>query len=133
MKSRRHIIISPDTVPDGAPCMPQLGPGHDPITVYTEGDELFEAMLAAIRGAQQQICLEAYILAADAVGRRFAEALAERAGAGVEVRVMMDALGSFLCFPRRLERAVSRYGVFTAGGGESPGATTDVITANCWS
>lgn len=111
MKSRRPIIISPDTVPDGASCMPQLGPGQDPITVYTEGDELFEAMLAAIRGAQQKICLEAYILAADAVGCRFAEALAERAGAGVEVRVMVDALGSFLCFPRRLERSLRRSGV----------------------
>ncbi len=36
MKSRRHIIISPDTVPDGAPCMPRLAPGQDLITVFTD-------------------------------------------------------------------------------------------------
>jgi len=91
--------------------VPRLEAGREPFTLYTEGDELIEAMLTAIRGAQAHVYLETYIFAADAVGRRFTEALAERAGAGVEVRLLVDALGSFLLFPRRAERSLRASGV----------------------
>lgn len=111
MKPRRPITIFPDTGSAGFSCVPRLRPGEARFTLYTEGDELVEAMLAAIRAAGRHICLETYIFAADAVGRRFAEALAERAEAGVEVRLMVDALGSFLLFPRRLERSLRERGV----------------------
>ncbi len=111
MQPSRRTITSPDTAPGCAHCVPELGSGQDVFTLYTEGDELIEAMLAAIRSARRHICLETYIYAADAVGRRFAEALAERARAGVEVRLMVDALGSFRLFPRRLERSLRESGV----------------------
>jgi cardiolipin synthase len=51
-------------------------------------------MLAAIRGAREYVHLETYILVADRTGRRFAEALIERARAGVDVRLLYDALGA---------------------------------------
>ncbi len=91
--------------------MPRLGLGQNAFALYTEGDELIEAMLAAIGSARRRICFETYIFAADSVGHRFAEALAERASAGVDVRLMMDALGSFLLFPRRLQRSLRTSGV----------------------
>ncbi|HWS27565.1 MAG TPA: phospholipase D-like domain-containing protein [Xanthomonadales bacterium] len=62
---------------------------------FTEGDELYAAMLADIRAARSLVRLETYIYAADEVGRSFAQALIERASAGCEVRLRIDALGSY--------------------------------------
>jgi cardiolipin synthase len=58
------------------------------------GDEIFPAMLAAIRGAQQSITFESYIYWSGDVGHEFAEALAARASAGVNVHVLVDWVGS---------------------------------------
>ena len=48
------------------------------------GDEIFPAMLAAIRGARHSITFETYIYWSGDIGRKFAEALTERARAGVQ-------------------------------------------------
>ena len=64
------------------------------IELLQNGDEYFPAMLAAIRGAKKTINFEAYIVYSDEVGRTFRDALIERARAGVEVRVLLDGLGS---------------------------------------
>ncbi len=58
------------------------------------GDEYFPAMLAAIRAAKKSINFAAYIFKSDAVGREFRDAFCERAKAGVEVRVLLDGIGS---------------------------------------
>jgi cardiolipin synthase len=58
------------------------------------GDEIFPAMLAAIRGAKRTITFETYIYWSGEVGRAFADALAERAKAGVRVHVLLDWVGS---------------------------------------
>ena len=65
------------------------------ITVLRDGRETYPAMLAALAAAQRTICFETYILAADATGDRFKAVLIERARAGVAVRVIYDAVGSF--------------------------------------
>jgi cardiolipin synthase len=74
--------------------------------VYTEGDELYTAMLAAIASARHSVKLESYIFADDAVGQRFITALAERARAGVQVLVNLDAAGSLFWGPRAVEKAL---------------------------
>ena len=51
-------------------------------------------MLEAIRGAQQTITFETYIYWSGDIGREFADALAERARAGVKVHVLLDWVGS---------------------------------------
>src|SRR5262245_17962088 len=51
-------------------------------------------MLAAIQDAKRWIDLETYILRADGTGRRFFDALAARARAGVEVRLLYDDFGA---------------------------------------
>lgn len=74
-----------------------LGPGIVPgnhIDDLQNGDEIFPAMLAAIRAAQRTITLETYIYWSGEVGRQFAEALSERARSGVAVKVMVDWAGS---------------------------------------
>jgi cardiolipin synthase A/B len=61
---------------------------HDPATAY-------EAMLEVIVAARRWVHFDNYIFRDDRIGQRFADALAERATAGVAVRVMTDWLGSF--------------------------------------
>jgi cardiolipin synthase len=58
------------------------------------GDAIFPAMLAAIRSAQRTISFETYIYWSGDIGRAFADALAERARAGVRVTVLLDWVGS---------------------------------------
>jgi cardiolipin synthase len=60
-------------------------------------------MLAAIRGAKKTINLEFYIYWDGQVARMFAEALAERARAGVKVNVILDAVGSAPTSPELVE------------------------------
>ena len=62
--------------------------------VLLNGDEIFPSMLAAIRGAKETISFESYIYWSGSIGREFAEALSERARAGVKVHVLLDWLGS---------------------------------------
>ena len=102
---------SADTPARDCSSAPEVVAGAAWYTLYTEGDDLFDAMLAAIRKARHRVWLATYIFAADDVGRRFVEALGERARAGVDVRLTVDALGSFLLFPRRLENALCGQGV----------------------
>ena len=63
------------------------------VTILKNGIEIFPAMLAAIRDAQKTINLEFYIYWDGEIGRKFAEALAEKARAGVAVKVILDAVG----------------------------------------
>ncbi|MDQ3367031.1 MAG: phospholipase D-like domain-containing protein [Myxococcota bacterium] len=65
------------------------------VTVLRDGAQTYPAMLEAMATARHTICLETYILAADATGDRFKAVLIERAQAGVAVRVIFDAVGSF--------------------------------------
>jgi cardiolipin synthase len=58
------------------------------------GDEIFPPMLAAIRAAEKTITFETYIYWSGEIGKEFAEALAERARAGVKVHVLVDWVGS---------------------------------------
>ena len=74
-----------------------LGPpilGGNRFRALQNGDEIFPAMLSAIKGAKKTICFETYIYWSEEIGKEFAEALAERARAGVKVHVMIDWLGS---------------------------------------
>lgn len=65
------------------------------VTVLRDGGQTYRSMLEAIVNAKQSICLETYILAGDSTGDRFKIALVERAKAGVAVRIIYDAVGSF--------------------------------------
>ncbi|MGZ5475120.1 MAG: cardiolipin synthase, partial [Thermoanaerobaculia bacterium] len=64
------------------------------VTVLRNGVRIFPAMLSAVRAAQKTINLEFYIYWDGEIGRTFAEVLAERARAGVQVKVILDAVGS---------------------------------------
>ncbi|MCC8361784.1 phospholipase D-like domain-containing protein [Lysobacter sp. A6] len=73
---------------------PAILPGNT-IKDLQNGDEIFPAMLEAIRGARKTISFETYIYWEGDVGKQFADALSERAKAGVQVHVTIDWAGSF--------------------------------------
>jgi len=98
---------------ESCPCnpLPSSTISRDRIELYTEGDDLFEAMLAAIGCAKKQVCMETYIFSDDEIGRQFSHALSERAQAGVRVRLLVDALGSLFQFYRSLGAELEKAGV----------------------
>ena len=67
--------------------------GKDEVTLLRDGAQAFPSMLEAIAAAQREVLLEMYWIGDDACGRRFRDALALRAEAGVRVRVVYDAVG----------------------------------------
>jgi len=68
---------------------------HSRISRLKDGVEFYPAQLEAIRRAKNAINLEFYEFTQGPVADDFLAALCERAAAGVEVRVIVDALGSF--------------------------------------
>src|SRR5690625_2124896 len=85
--------------------------GGGMIELLTEGDELYAAMAQAIAAARRRIGLASYILAADAIGEPLLDLLMERARAGVDVRIQVDAVGSAGLLPRRWQRRLEAAGV----------------------
>ena len=74
-----------------------LGPGivgGNAVTELLNGDQIFPPMLAAIQAAQKSITFETYIYWSGDIGKQFADALSERARAGVRVHVLLDWVGS---------------------------------------
>ena len=84
-----------------------LGPsfleGND-VTALTNGIKIFPVMLEAIQKAKQTITFETFIYWADSIGEEFAEALSERARAGVNVHVLLDWLGSIKMEQSQLDK-----------------------------
>jgi cardiolipin synthase len=58
------------------------------------GDEIFPAMLSAIRAAQYTINFETFIYWKGSLAIEFAQALSDRARNGVQVRVLLDGVGA---------------------------------------
>jgi cardiolipin synthase len=84
-------------------------PGND-VQLLQDGPVAFEAMLEAIAGARSWVHFENYIIRSDKTGWRFARALADRARAGLPVRVLYDWLGC-LSTSRALWRHLRDHGV----------------------
>ena len=74
-----------------------LGPafvGGNRPKVLRNGDEIFPAMLAAIRSARTSITFETYIYWSGDIGQEFADALTDRARHGIKVQVLLDWVGT---------------------------------------
>ena len=62
--------------------------------IYHEGTEAFEEKLRAMENAEHHIHAQYYILRSDHTGKAFVDLLCEKARQGVEVRLLVDGLGS---------------------------------------
>jgi cardiolipin synthase len=97
--SLRHPV-APESRVRGAEFRQAIGPllgteftAGNRITTLQNGVQIFPAMLQAIRGAKRTITFETYVYEKGEIPAAFAEALAERARAGVKVHVLIDAHG----------------------------------------
>ena len=64
------------------------------VVLLQDGPATFQALLVAIRGAQDHINMETYTIEDDEVGNRFADALIEKQGQGVQVNFIYDSVGA---------------------------------------
>lgn len=78
---------------------------------YTTTHHAWEAMIVAISSAQKTIDFEQFNIAPDNIGRRFIEALIERAQSGVKIRVLVDAMGSVGLGQSMYVEAMERVGI----------------------
>ncbi len=69
------------------------------ITVLEGGDNVYATMLEAIAAARRSILIESYIFDRDRIGLRFADALIAAVKRGVNVRVLIDAVGARYSVP----------------------------------
>src|SRR5690606_1680237 len=83
------------------------------VTLLRNGEEKFPVLLQAIKSAQHHIHIEYYIYENDQIGNQIADALIERAQAGVEVRFIYDDFGSYL-IGRELVARLQQAGVKTS-------------------
>ncbi len=81
------------------------------VQILTDGSQMFQQLLEDIKGAKKSINVMFFIIKNDFVGKALVEALAQKAVSGVEVRLLVDALGS-----RFVTRAMLRE--FTKAGGK---------------
>ena len=85
--------------------------------VLTNGNQIFPAMLEAIRGARRRISFETYIYDVGEVATQFTSALEEAARRGVRVNLVVDSVGGSGMETediKRLEAAGCRIGAFNA-------------------
>ena len=92
---------------------PTLVSGNE-VRELLNGDQIFPAMLDAIRSARGSITFETYIFWSGSIGSEFADALVERAQKGVQVHVLLDWVGGrldegFLARMRRAGIQIRRY------------------------
>ena len=84
-------------------CQAALHQGNR-VTIFTNGPQFYPAMLDAIRAATRSINMECYIFQPGRIADQFIEALSERARAGVNVTIVVDAIGSFDLWGRPVSR-----------------------------
>jgi cardiolipin synthase len=84
--------------------------GGNGVALYHDTAAAFDGLLAAVAAAKHHVHLEFYIVRNDATAGRLIALLAEKARAGVEVRLLYDAMGSVNLKGRTLRP------LFEAGG-----------------
>lgn len=89
-----HDVLTGPSRPRQSNAYCDLNVGFHRLRLLKDGTQAFPAMLEAIAHAKSTICLETYILEDDRIGIAFADALIERARAGVEVNLLFDTWGS---------------------------------------
>jgi cardiolipin synthase len=79
--------------------------------LMVDGDEFYPALFEAISGATSSVHVQTFIISRDNTGRELLERLAERARAGVEVRLLYDRFGSFAAHVLRFFEPARQAGV----------------------
>ncbi len=130
IESKQPLFGDVPAGPDGVPFVPDRAlpvarvllsrgappprPGNE-VEVCASGEVAYRRLMDMIRGARRRVAVMTFILGRDEVGRAVVEALAAKAREGVEVYLLLDALGCLGTrsrFVEPLRRAGGRVGVF---------------------
>ena len=87
-------VESPDFLPSITGATGASSTDGNKVEVLTNGARFYPSMLDAINGAQHSVTLEAFIFWGGETGRKFADALVQKARAGVPVKLLLDSVGS---------------------------------------
>ena len=102
--AHRTSIHSPDFLYTlQSTCQAALHHGNA-VTVFTNGQSFYPAMLQAIGEATRSINMELYIFQPGKIGNQFVAELSAKARQGVRVTIVVDAIGSFSFWGRPLRR-----------------------------
>lgn len=94
-----------------------LNSNHTPVTlhnhfdIFDAGKDFFDALKTDLQAAQKHIHMEFFIWKSDALGWEIGELLAQKAQAGVEVRLLFDGVGCFWKMSRRYKRFLKQSGI----------------------
>jgi len=99
--SRRKLRKAPANFPHEL--YGEVAINDDKVKVYTYGQDLYTAMLAAIEYARDSIYLETFIWKGDEIGEEFKQRLIRKAREGVKVYVIFDSFGN-LVVPRAFKQ-----------------------------
>lgn len=108
IQAAQHRLRDAETLPPGFPepaleqqlarLLNRLGQGAPVMATHIElletGDACFQAIETAVAAATHHIHLEYYIWQPDGIGTRLRDLLIDKARAGVQVRLLLDAIGS---------------------------------------
>lgn len=88
---------------------------NNAITIIDDGIKAYDALFTLLKDARGSIEIATFILGRDEVGRALVDILAQKAKEGLEVRLLLDALGSLRArgrFVRPLLDAGGKVGIF---------------------
>lgn len=88
------------SVPEGNPLQALAGANDTRYRLFTEVEPFYENLLETIPTAQEQISMMYLTFESGAWGLKLADALRERAASGVQVRLMVDDIGSLIDDPK---------------------------------
>ena len=86
---------------------------NNSVNVYTNGEDKFRQLLEDIRNAKNYIHVEYYIFRKDLLGRQIINELTKKAKEGLEVRLLVDAMGSRMLTKKTLKHYIEAGGKFS--------------------
>ena len=87
--------------------------GGNSVSPLVNGDQAYPVMIEAIEGSRNSVTMSTYIFDRDEAGRSFLHALSNAVSRGVEVRVLIDAVGLRYSWPS-MDRSLRRAGIKVA-------------------
>lgn len=86
---------------------------NNSVDVYTNGEDKFKQLIEDIKNAKTYIHVEYYIFKKDVIGRKIIDELTKKAEEGLEVRLLVDAMGSRTLTKKTLKKYIEAGGKFS--------------------
>ncbi|MGG7186685.1 cardiolipin synthase, partial [Clostridium butyricum] len=86
---------------------------NNAVDVYVNGEDKFKQLIEDIKNAKSYIHVEYYIFKKDIIGKRIIDELTKKAKEGLEVRLLVDAMGSRSLTKKTLKHYIEAGGKFS--------------------